>query len=382
MTSTALAMLALASACGFDGAPTASTHNPTRDAYNTWEVISPPGASCSDGSPYKFFANFSKTSDNLVVAFEPGGACWDYPGCTGADGDLGASNLTGIDDNHYTLGEFVSPFLNRGYQESPSRDWNYVFVSYCTGDVHTGNTVATYTSSDGTQSVQFDHDGHAAVEQVVSWIDDNFTHVPKMLVTGCSAGGVGSLINYYYLRNGVSAVERSYLLDDSGPLFPDRPGGYSTLLHRKVQSAWNLDPLTPTLPSNFTFTDVGTLSTALADLFPDDRLAVTFFQRDHTFSAYSYQDFYTPTPTDDQMMAMWAADTQLFVDEYNTRANLYYYLPWYRALLDGHCTTVVDFDGSDFANGSVTIAGWINALVNDLPLANARETPQPQEDPS
>ncbi len=36
--------------------------------------------------------------------------------------------------------------------------------------------------------LEFHHDGHAVVEKVVSWIDDNFTHVPKLLSTGCSAG--------------------------------------------------------------------------------------------------------------------------------------------------------------------------------------------------
>jgi hypothetical protein len=374
-----VALIALA-ACGTDVAP--ATSNPARDAYNTWEVVSPANAQCSDGSPYKFFANFSKTSDNLVVVFEPGGACWDYYGCTGSDGELGTANLNGIYDDHYELGEFESPFLNRNYAESPSRDWNYVFVSYCTGDVHTGNNVVTYESDGDTQSVTFDHDGHEDVQQVVSWIDEHFTHVPKMLVTGCSAGGVGALVNYAYLRNGIPQVEKSYLLDDSGPVFPDLPGGYSKPLHDKIRSAWNLDPLASTMPPELSFSQMGTLNTALADEFPDDRLAVTFFQRDHTFSAYSYDPFYLPEPTTDEAMAMWAADTQLLVNEYQTRPNLYYYLPWFRPVLDGHCTTVVEFEGSSFVNGSVTIGGWINALVNDLPLDSARESPQPQEDPT
>ena len=67
----------------------------------------------------------------------------------------------------------------------------------------------------------------------MSWIDDNFTHVPKMFVTGCSAGGVGSLVNYHFLRNGMHAVQKGYMLDDSGPVFPS--SGYSAPLHAKIR---------------------------------------------------------------------------------------------------------------------------------------------------
>jgi hypothetical protein len=95
-----------------------------------------------------------------------------------------------------------------------------VYVPYCTGDVHTGANVVTYSGGGTDPDLEFHHDGHAVVQKAVSWIDENFTHIPKMLATGCSAGGVGSLVNYQFLRRGVSAIEKGYLLDDSGPVFP------------------------------------------------------------------------------------------------------------------------------------------------------------------
>lgn len=355
------------------------SENPTRDAYEAWEEIQPADMVCSDGSQYKFWVNYSDKSDNLVVVFEPGGACWDYPSCSGAAGVLGAANPNGLPDDHVNLASFISPFLNRTVDESPSKDWNMVYVPYCTGDVHTGNVVATYTDPTSGAELTFHHEGHDDVMSVVSWIDSNFTHVPKMLVTGCSAGGVGSIVNYHYLRNGVHAAQKAYLLDDSGPIFPDP--SYSTPMHQKIQSAWNLDSLAMGLPTDFTFSDMGTLNTAIADEFPHDRIATTFFERDNDFSQYSYQRFYG-TPTKDQVMSMWASDTQLLVNEYATRPNLYYYLPYWRSLNDSHCTTVITFSGSDFADGSVTAAGWINDLVDDKPLDSAAEPPVPGEDPS
>jgi hypothetical protein len=370
----AIGMLA---ACG-DNAEDTRLLNPVRDSYNTWEKVELPGALCGNDSQYKFFVNYSNTSDNLVVVLEPGGACWDYDSCTGANGIRGAANPDGLPDNHYELAPFISPFLNRGDDTSPSIDWNFVYVPYCTGDVHTGNVTAQYENTDGTDGIEFHHDGHADMEKVVSWIDAQFTHIPKMLVTGCSAGGVGALVNYQFLRRGVHAAQKGYLLDDSGPVFPS--SGYSGMLHAKIRSSWNLDSLQSQLPPGFTFDDMGTINTALADEFPDDRLATTFFHRDYNFSLYSYERFYN-FPPKAEIMRMWDSDTQLLTAEYATRSNLYYFIPYWRNINDSHCTTVLNFAGSDIEDHDMTLAQWVSDFVSDRPVQSLIEAPVPGEDP-
>jgi hypothetical protein len=249
--------------------------NPARDAYGTWEKVEPPGIVCGNNSQYKIWVNFSQKSDNLVVVLEPGGACWDYDSCTGKNGIRGAANVDGLPDDHWQLAPFISPFLNRDDPTSPSRDWNMVYIPYCTGDVHTGNTTASYADAASPSVDVYHHDGHAAVEAVTTWIDRQFTHVPKLLVTGCSAGGVGAMVNYHFLRNGIHAAEKGYLLDDSGPVFPTN--SYSGPMHHKIRQAWNLDSLAGLFPDGFTLDDMGTLNTVLADEFPQDRLATTYF---------------------------------------------------------------------------------------------------------
>jgi len=348
--------------------------NPPRDQYDTWIKIEPPGVVCGNNSSYKFFANFSATSDKLVVVFEPGGACWDYDSCTGKNGIRGAANVDGLEDNHWELAAFISPFLSRFDDTNPSRDWNMIYVPYCTGDVHTGNNIVTYQ---GDPNVEFHHDGHDAVQEVVKWLDSNFTHVPKMVVTGCSAGGVGSLVNYRFLRNGVRAVEKGYLIDDSGPVFPST--GYSQPLHAMIRAAWNLDTLMPVMPPGFTLEDMGTINTALADEFPNDRLATTYFRRDYNFSLYSYERFYN-FPPKEEILRMWDADTQLLVQEYETRDNLYYFLPYYRGINDSHCTTLFNFVGSDIQAQDITLAQWVNDFVGDKPVESHIEAPVPGED--
>lgn len=353
--------------------------NPARDQYVNWEKVELPGTVCGNGSQYKFFVKYSDRTDNVVVVFEPGGACWDYPSCTGASGIRGAANPDGIPDDHYELAPFISPFLQRDDPTSPTSDWNMVYVPYCTGDVHTGNNVITYTDETGTgPDVVFHHKGHDNVQAVVGWIDQNFTHVPKMLATGCSAGGAGAITNYYFLRNGVRAAQRGYLLDDSGPIFPST--GYSGPLHTKIRTSWNVDSILGALPTGFDVNNYGSINTALADAFPDDRLATTFFRRDMNFSLYSYERFYD-FPPKDEILRMWESDTQLLVGQYETRENLAYYIPYWRKLNDSHCTTVINFVGSEIQDHDLDLGTWTANLLDDAkPLENAIEAPVPGED--
>jgi hypothetical protein len=365
-------------ACGGpDGLVEEDIQNPPRDVYETWLKIEPPGVVCGNNTPYKMFVNFSDKSDNLVVVFEPGGACWDYESCTGQNGIRGAANIDGIPDDHWEMAPFISPFLSRFDDTNPSREWNMVYVPYCTGDVHTGNTTVTYTGGETDPDVEFHHDGHASVQQVVSWIDAEFTRVPKLLVTGCSAGGVGALVNYRFLRNGVRAVQKGYLINDSGPVFPS--SGFSQPMHSMIRGAWNLDSLQSVMPPGFTLDDMGTVNTALADEFPNDRLSTTYFRRDMNFSLYSYERFYD-FPPKSEIMSMWEADTQLLVAEYETRENLHYFLPYYRNINDSHCTTLLNFAGSDIQAQDMTLAQWVNDFVGDAPIQSYIEAPVPGED--
>ena len=365
-------------ACGDNMSGEEQILNPARDQYDTWLKIEPPGIVCGDGSPYKMFVNFSDKSDNLVVVFEPGGACWDYDSCAGRNGIRGAANPHGLPDDHWELAPFISPFLSRFDDTNPSRDWNMVYMPYCTGDVHTGAKTVTYPGGGTDPDLEVHHDGHAVVVQAVSWLDENFTHVPKLLSTGCSAGGVGSLVNYRFLRNGIHAVEKGYMLDDSGPIFPST--GFSRPMHSMIRAAWNLDSLKPDLPSSFTLDDMGSINTALADEFPNDRLATTFFRRDMDFSLYSYERFYN-FPPKEEILRMWNADAQLLVDQYATRENLRYFIPYYRNINDSHCTTVLNFAGSDIEERNMTLAQWVNDFVGDKPVESMIEAPVPGEDP-
>ena len=334
---------------------------------------------CGNNSEYKIFANFHEGAKDLLVMLEPGGACWDFDTCSGK-APLGAAHPDGVPDDlmYDPLTKNLSPLIRRDY-DGPTKDWNLVFIPYCTGDVHTGNNVITYQDPNGVEpDLEFHHNGHNNIMAATRWMADNFVDVDRLFITGCSAGGAGSIINYHFFRTGIAA-KRGYLMDDSGPIFPsDGPSGP---LHDKIRSSWNVDTVLELLPPGYEITDdFGVLNTHLSKLYPDDRLSTVFFQRDYNYSRYSYERFY-PDMTKDKTLAFWAEDTDALQSLYDPQPNLAYYMPYWRALNDSHCVSIISYVDTDIEEKGVTLENFIGDLLDDdKPLVSYRESVQPNED--
>jgi hypothetical protein len=365
------------------GEDSGTTEEPPPDppaAYEEWLKVEVPGTVCGNGSQYKFFVNYKEGAKDLLIMLEPGGACWDFNGCSGKS-DLGAAHPDGIPDNLMNdAGQSanISPLIRRTIP-GPTNDFNMVFLPYCTGDVHTGNNVIVYQDPDGVEpDLEFHHNGHNNVIAATAWMDHQFQDIDRLFVTGCSAGGAGSIINYYFFRSGLNA-QRGYLLDDSGPIFPST--GYSKPLHSMIRSSWDVDSVLTELPPGYEITDdFGKINTHVADLFPEDRLTTVFFQRDYNYSRYSYENFYDDNAKSD-IHQYWAADTDLLVDLYQTRENLGYYLPYWRALNDSHCVSIASYIDTDIEELDINLGDYVDELFNDnVPVGRYRESVQPGED--
>ncbi|MFZ1866643.1 MAG: pectin acetylesterase-family hydrolase [Polyangiales bacterium] len=374
--------------------------------YGTWVKYEPEGATCSDGSQYKFWVEFSETSDNLIIFFEGGGACWDYESCSGNGGIRGAANPNGLPDTHadslYEIAGIevgasqVYPLLNQDPAVSPMADWNKVFVGYCTGDVYSGDRTVTYQDPSGVaDDLVFHHVGHRNVLAMTGMLDEMFPTVPKLFVGGCSAGGAGAIVNYYFLRTGIHGVDKGYLLDDSGPIYPDQAAtSRSFQLHQRVRSSWDADKLIDSAPrSEELKMDFGNLNTVLAEEFPNDRLATTYFRLDYNYSLYSYERFWTrdgesivPYMGDGlgleedvaldraAIYSLWWDDTALLRAQYDDKSNLGYYIPFYRTTNDSHCVTIPGLEEFGlgealnlFENDFATLA-WAGSEIGDTSL--------------
>ena len=202
-----------------------------------WTWIDVAGAQCRDGSATGLGVRLQENADDLVIFMEGGGACFNDPTCSQNRARFGEADFTG----RVAEGFGDQGLFNTSRAENPVGDWNYVYVPYCTGDVHSGSA----------RDVQVP--GVDGAQQFVGY--DNFTRyvnllksyfggdLDRILVTGSSAGGFGTLANYEQVAQRFTTADIT-LLDDAGPLLPDdavlTPG-----LQQLWISLWNLDATYP-----------------------------------------------------------------------------------------------------------------------------------------
>ncbi|WNG26030.1 hypothetical protein F0U62_19880 [Cystobacter fuscus] len=329
------------------------------DGGNTydWSKVELPGTTCGNGSQYKFFVHRSTTgSQNLLFFFEGGGACWDYDTCSGRAGVIGAANPNGITDDYMTqfTAKYVSPIVNgadpglpfRSRTDIATKDWNIVYLPYCTGDVHVGNNVATYADQTGQQPpLSWHHSGYKNSLAAINYAKNQFPNVQKLLVTGFSAGGTATSSSYYFVRRIINPA-RGYFLNDSGPIYlAPNVNDNSRPLHDKIRQSWNLDSVFNQFPASFDRNNLGTINRMLAMEFPNDQLAYTGYSRDYNYSRFSYERFYSPNDQE-AVLARWKADQDKLVAELNLYNNYSYFIPYERQINASHCSTIITFVGA------------------------------------
>lgn len=337
-----------------------------------WEKVALPGTQCGNGSQYKFFVRRTR-SPNLLFFFEGGGACWDFDTCSGRAGILGAANPNGIADDYMTqfTPKYISPLVNGADPGLPlharielvTKDWNIVYMPYCTGDVHMGNRTATYTDPTGAQPpLTWRHAGYGNTLAAIQWAHAQFPSVAKLLVTGFSAGGTATAAGYYFVRRGINP-RRGYYLDDSGPVFPAPDASYNSRpLHDFIRVAWGLDSVLAALPATFDRNDLGSINRMVALEFPGDQIAYTGFTRDFVYSRFSYERFLTPNDKE-SILSYWEEDEDNLVAQLEGFGNTSYFIPYERQIFDSHCTTIITFIGSHACQRMERIHHWWEYLT-------------------
>jgi hypothetical protein len=233
-------------------------------------------ATCADGSTTGL-AISPGTSDDLLVFFDGGGACWSYETCilgTAVDRDYDVEKFKA------EARDFVPCSLtSRALLPPALAGATVVFVPYCTGDVHGGDRVRDYGNSVFHETWQ--HRGHANVRAYLRRLAATYAPA-RLVVAGSSAGGFGALVNYELFR-WTWPDARAYLVDDSGPALAGDE--VPPQFRDNWYSAWNigaaLDPWCPGCRA-----DLSAAFTVLADLHPDDRLALVSHEEDVVMSLF------------------------------------------------------------------------------------------------
>lgn len=294
LPSLALASLVFAAqACSEE---TTSTPNPTTDAGTTtdsgdtdgggstvgekidapagsWTWVPFADSSCANGSPTGIGVN-PGTSKRVVIFLEGGGACWEATTCyvltTAANIDKGFGEA----DFTKRMADPSGSHFDRTDASNPYKDASFVYVPYCTGDVHSGNKENTY---DGKLTK---HVGRKNLEAFLKRIVPTFPDPERVTLTGSSAGGFGAAINYWRVAEAFGG-KRVDLVDDSGPSFPVAKIPY----YKAWSAAWDLEGAAPPdCPA--CKTELSAVIPHYVTKFPSSRFALLSYTEDSTIRQF------------------------------------------------------------------------------------------------
>jgi hypothetical protein len=243
------------------GAAGAPEEPDTPDLPAGWTKIEPGGDTiCSQGTPYSYYVH-PGTVNRLVVYFQGGGACWNDFTCS----DPGTFFDDAVDDSDNPA-NWEQGIFDLDNADNPFKDWFFVFVPYCTADVHWGDTTHTYTVGD--TDTEIHHKGFVNVSAVLDWIEANFEEPEKILVSGCSAGSYGSVMGAPHVHALYPDVPL-YQLGDAGA------GVITEDFFEDSFSNWgavqNLPDWIPALQVPWAELTMAKIYIALADYYSSDR---------------------------------------------------------------------------------------------------------------
>jgi hypothetical protein len=250
----------------------------------TWEWVAFPDSKCANGQPTGIGVNQTDRSDDLMVFFQGGGACWDVNTCFVLNSAVNIeSGYTGARfENEPVRG--ASAF-DRDNPDNPFRDLNWVFVPYCTGDLHAGDNVKRYTALGQTRDLH--HVGAINVEEFLARLGPTFGDANRVFVTGSSAGGYGAQLNLHRFDQAFPDAEL-HLLSDSGPLVQPFGGRYA-----EWNAAWSLQAPAGCEGCTASADGMSHWFDYLVDAYPEVRFALLSYDADqviHLFFGYPIGD--------------------------------------------------------------------------------------------
>lgn len=211
---------------GFGKYLSASDERRTKTVESGWEVYHYDLSDCRCllGSEYLLMARKGVESTKTVFWMEGGGSC--FPGHEECTTEANAGILKA------QLGLGSPNPLN------PVKDWNFIYVPYCDGSIHLGDSDADYDENGETDHW---HWGLKNTSAAVRLMKELFPESREILVAGCSAGGYGTLGTTPIVRLQFPQADL-YVLNQSGLglMNPDLRSTYE-LAYR----IWNIRRLFP-----------------------------------------------------------------------------------------------------------------------------------------
>jgi hypothetical protein len=204
------------------GAPVVADAGPTdplRAPAEQWTWLPVEGMRCGNGAPTGVGVNLTSRSRRVLIILQGGGACWDVASCFVL---RGAANL----ESGYGAAQFEgdrrglegSALLDRNATDNPFRDASFVFVPYCTGDMHSGTQVFRYEALGATRDVH--HVGGRNLDALLPRLRATIPDAERVWLYGISAGGYGVVLNWRKVSGALAPAPVDALSDCGVPVTP------------------------------------------------------------------------------------------------------------------------------------------------------------------
>ena len=196
-----------------------------------WEqVVAGGDCQCSDGSEFSFWVREANPK-KVVFFFQDGGACFSAKTCAPE-----AASTRPRPPKARTGEGGVFDFAD---ERNPFADHSFVFVPYCTGDVHIGDTTTEYAPG-----LTVQHKGYVNGTAALDHLAATFPGATDVVVIGESAGSVAAPLYAGLVSDRLPEARITVLADGSGA-YPDLPG-----LNGRSAPHWGTANAIPDWPEN------------------------------------------------------------------------------------------------------------------------------------
>ena len=218
----------------------------------TWHPFE--GTFCRDGSQNGLYVRRG-SARKLLIYLEGGGACSTSKFCEynparidevlSGDDSTVLSVAGGVVAGRQQPGLMTedgepSGIFDSSNPRNPVRDWNQVYIPYCTGDVHFGTKPDTQVS--GLASKQ-QFVGYSNMQKFIGRLVPTFKDaVDQVALVGASAGSFAATLNYSMVQDAFAEVPVS-LIADSGPFLG--PEAMTSCLQQRWRDSWGFDGALP-----------------------------------------------------------------------------------------------------------------------------------------
>ena len=308
----------------------------------TWAPF--PDSQCGNASATGLGVNRTTRSKDVLLYLQGGGACWNALTCSFA-----ASNLNGYGAASFAREQQLGAEPFQRVPQNPFKDMSYVFVPYCTGDVHGGDSVQNYPGAGAQISPRtVFHKGAKNLEAFLVRLKDTFPDATRVFISGSSAGAFGAQLNFERVAR-TWPTAQVHVLADSGQMVT--PAG--TILADQL-AAWNA-----AVPANYTdcATQFENFPKYLHGKYPRSRFGLFAFTQDSTLRQFAGLD----GATYEQKTLALAASA------YDSTSNAKYFI------VAGNQHTMFGQFFTQQGPGGVALVDWTTRFVNaDAAWANVK----------